>query len=415
MDVVDTPQPVFNPFLPEFHADPHRHYHAIRRHDPVHWSFLGVWLLTRHADIVTVLRDPRFSADPRRWTGYRGRYLRHTDGTPGPLASLHAKWLLGIDPPDHTRLRSLTNKAFTPQVAERMRPQIHRMVGRLLDRVAAAGTMDVIADLAYPLPLLVIAHMLGVPEDDCEQLRVWSLELNPSFDPLMPLDVLAHADRIVLEMNEYFRRQVRDRRRQPRDDLLSALVAAGDQGDHLSEDELLALCVLLFWAGHETTVNLIGNGVYTLLRHPAELARLREDASLAPSAVEEMLRFESPVQLTYRTAVQDLEYGGRQIGSGQQVILSLGAANRDPEAFPDPDRFDIGRRENHHVAFGYGIHFCVGAALARVQAQIAVTALLDRLRMPTLAPKPLEWHRNILVRGLTALPIVFEPGAQDRD
>jgi hypothetical protein len=410
MDIVDTP-PVFNPFLPEFHTNPHAHYHALRRNDPVHWSFLGVWLLTRHADVVSALRDQRFSADPRQWNGYAKRYLRHSNGRPGPLATLHSKWLLGIDPPDHTRLRGLTNKAFTPQVAERLRPDIHRLVARLLDRVATTGRMDVIGDLAYPLPLLVIAKMLGVPEEDCEQLRVWSLELNPSFDPLMPLEVLAHADHIVLEMNDYFRRQIQARRREPRDDLLSALVAAGDHGDRFSEDELLAACVLLFWAGHETTVNLIGNGIYTLLEHPSELARLRADASLAPAAVEEMLRFESPVQLTYRTARQDLQFGGREIRQGQQVILSLGGANRDPEAFPDPDRFDIARRDNHHVAFSYGIHFCVGAALARVQAQIAVVALLDRLGTVELEPRPLEWHSNILVRGLKTLPVTFEPRA----
>ena len=375
----------------------------------MHWSFLGVWLLTRHADVVSVLRDPRFSADPRKWSGYSGRYLRHTNGEAGPLASLHSRWLLGIDPPDHTRLRGLTNKAFTPQVAERMRPHIHRLVARLLDKVAETGTMDVIADLAYPLPLLVIAEMLGVPEEDCEQLRIWSLELNPSFDPLMPLEVLAHADRIVLEMNDYFRRLIQARRRDPREDLLSALVAAADHGDRFSEDELLASCVLLFWAGHETTVNLIGNGVYALLQHPDEFARLRAEPSLAPSAVEEMLRFESPVQLTYRTARQDLEFGGRQILRGQQVILSLGAANRDPEQFPEPDRFDVGRRDNHHVAFSYGIHFCVGAALARVQAQIAVIALMERLGTLQLAPGTLAWHSNILVRGLKALPVTFEP------
>jgi cytochrome P450 len=397
---------MFNPFIPEFREDPYPHYHAIREQDPIHWTFLSVWLVTRYADVVAILRDPRFSADPRNWNGYARRYLRG-DGEPGPLAKFHTKWLLGIDPPDHTRLRGLATRAFTPQAVERMRVRIQHLVDELFDRVEPTGAMDVIADLAYPLPLLVIADLLGVPREHCDRLKTWSFELNPSFDPLMPLDVFERVNQVVREMTEYFGDLIRRRREDPRDDLLSGLIAARDHDDRLSEEELLATCVLLFWAGHETTVNLLGNGILSLLRHPQALERLREDPSLVMPAVEEMLRFESPVQLTYRMALQDVEIHRRTIRQGQQVILALGAANRDPAQFPDPDRFDIERRDNHHVAFSYGIHFCLGAALARVQAHVAIRALVSRLDALTLATGVLEWNPNMLVRGLKALPVRF--------
>jgi pimeloyl-[acyl-carrier protein] synthase len=397
--------PAFNPFLPEFREDPYPHYHAIREQDPVHWTFLSVWLMTRYADVVTVLKDARFSADPRNWEGYARRYLR--GGEPGPLARFHSKWLLGIDPPDHTRLRGLANRAFTPQAVERMRVRIQQFVDELFDRVEPAGRMDVIADLAYPLPLLVIADLLGVPRDHCDRLKTWSYDLNPSFDPLMPLDVFERVNDVVREMTEYFSDLIRRRREQPGDDLLSGLIAARDQNDRLSEEELLATVVLLFWAGHETTVNLLGNGILSLLRHPEAIEEVRANPSLATSAVEEMLRFESPVQLTYRMALQDVEWSGRTIRRGQQVVLALGAANRDPAEFPDPDRFDVARRDSRHVAFSHGIHFCLGAALARVQAQLAVRSLVARLDGLTLAAEHLEWNPNILVRGLKALPVQF--------
>ncbi|HEY3885117.1 MAG TPA: cytochrome P450 [Vicinamibacterales bacterium] len=400
--------PTFNPFLPAFRDNPYLQYHAVRERDPVHWAFFGVWLLTRYSDVVAALRDQRLSADPRNWEGYKARYLRGGD-EPGPLARFHSKWLLGIDPPDHTRLRRLAAKAFTPKAIEQMRPDIEQHVARLLDRIEGAETVDAIADLAYPLPLLVIAEMLGVPTGDIERLKKWSFELNASFDPLMPMEVFRRANEVVSELTEYFRRLIAVRRSVPGLDLLSALIDASDEEDRLSEEELLATCILLFWAGHETTVNLLGNGVLTLLRHPAELGRLRRDPELVPSAVEEMLRFESPVQLTYRSALDDLEVQGRVIRKGQQVVLALGAANRDPAHFPDPDRFDIARPDNHHVAFSHGIHFCLGAALARLQAQTLFRELTQRFPRLALTAPALTWNPNILVRGLTALPVTVGP------
>jgi pimeloyl-[acyl-carrier protein] synthase len=293
-------------------------------------------------------------------------------------------------------------------VVERLRQRIQELVDTLLDRVARAGTMDVMADLAYPLPVLVIADMLRIPREDCDQLKAWSFELNASFDPMLPLGMFERLNEVVRNMNEYFSSLVTARRRQPDDDLLTALIDARDQGDRLNDKELLATCIFLFWAGHETTVNLLGNGVLTLLRHPSELERLRDTPSLVPGAVEEMLRFESPVQLAYRMALMDLDLGGRSIRRGQQVVLAIGAANRDPAQFRDPERFDIARSDVHHVAFGHGIHYCLGAALARAQGQIAIGELLRRCKGLRLSTATLEWNDNILLRGLKALPVTFE-------
>jgi hypothetical protein len=404
-------QPAFNPFLPEFREDPYRFFRSVRQQDPVHWTFLSFWLVTRYADVVRALRDPRFSADPRNWSGYAQRY-RLSDGEPGPLAQFHSKWLLGIDPPDHTRLRRLASSAFTPLAVERMRPRVQRIVDDLFARVSPAGRMDVIADVAYPLPVLVIADMLGVPPEDAEPLMAWSRDLSPSFDPLMPRAAFERANAVIRTMTDYFSRLIDTRRTTPTNDLLSAFIAARDQGDRLSDEELLATCILLFFAGHETTVNLIGNGVLTLLRHPRELDRLRADPALIAPAVEEMLRFESPVQLTYRMALEDVELGGRRIERGQQVALAIGAANRDPARFDDPDAFEVARRDNHHIAFGFGIHYCFGAPLARLQAQIVVRALIDRMPSIGLEDASVSWRPNIVLRGLQALPVRF--AASDR-
>lgn len=399
----------FNPLLPEFLADPYPFYQRLREQDPVHWNQVlgfGMWVLTRYADVMAVLRDPRFSAQ-RRSADVVQEVLEifPQEGEMSPL--VRANTMLSSDPPDHTRMRTLVNKAFTPRAVEAMRPRIQAIVDSLLDAAQERGGMDVIADLAYPLPVIVIAEMLGVPPEDRDQFKRWSDDVVTTIEPVLSPEAQQRAQRASLELAEYFRGIVEVRRREPRDDLLSALIAAEEQGDRLTEDELYATCILLLVAGNETTTNLIGNGMLALLRHPDQLQRLREEPSLLEPAVEEMLRYESPVQLTARVALTDVEVGGRTVGRGQLVLTVLGAANRDPAQFPEPDRFDVARRDNRHLAFGHGIHYCLGAPLARLEAQVAFRSLLARF--PRLEPafeRP-QWRPAVTLRGLATLPVRF--------
>ena len=392
----------FNPFLPEFHADPYSFYHRLRSVDPVHQTPMGFWVLTRYDDVVMVLRDPRFGRD-----GFE-QMLAAVYGDDKESGRL-PRSMLFRDPPDHTRLRALVSKAFTPRMIEGMRAHIQDIVSGLLDRVQDSKGMDVIADLAYPLPITVICEMLGVPTGDRGTIRQWSSDVARSLDAIgIPSDaeIVARGRAARRELGDYFRRLLPERRRRPQDDLLSLLIAAEEQGDKLSEGELLATCVLLFIAGHETTVNLIGNGLLALLRHPDQLKRLRDDPALIQGAVEELLRYDSPVQRTARMTNTDVEVGGRKIATGSMVVAAIGAANRDPAQFPDPDRLDITRRDNRHIAFGFGIHFCLGAALARVEGQIALGMLLRRKPGLAVAGTP-AWRESSTLRGLTALPVTF--------
>jgi len=361
----------FNPFLPEFHANPYPFYHRLRAADAVHQTPMGLWVLTRYDDVVTALRDPRFGRE-----GFE-QMLAAVYGDDTTNAS-RPRSMLFRDPPDHTRLRGLVSQAFTPRVIERMRSHIQEIVDRLLDRVQNAKAMDVIEDLAYPLPVTVICEMLGVPTEAHAGIRQWSADIARSLDAIgMPSDegVVKRGRLARQAMLDYFRGIIPERRQNPRDDLLSLLIAAEEQGDKLTEGELLITCNLLFVAGHETTVNLIGNGLFALLNHPDQLDKLRENPTLIPSAVEELLRYDSPVQRTARITNTDVELDGRKIAKGSMVIAAIGAANRDPAHFPDPDRLDITRRDNRHIAFGFGIHFCLGAPLARLEGQIAIGTL----------------------------------------
>jgi hypothetical protein len=388
---------LFNPLLAEFHANPYPFYHRLRREDPVHHSTLGPWVLTRYDDVELVLRDSRFG---------RAGFTPFLDTDEGRLPPS----MLFRDPPDHTRLRSLVSRAFTPRVIEAMRAHIQEIVDRLLERVRAAGAMDLIADLAYPLPVTVICEMLGVPVEDQARIQQWSTDVARSLDAIgMTADPqVAERGRIGRRaLADYFRALLPERRRHPREDLLSSLITAEERGDRLTEGELLTTCILLFVAGHETTVNLIGNGVLALLRHPDQLARLRENPGLITSAVEELLRYDSPVQRTGRIPTADVEIDGRTIPKGSMVVAAIGGANRDPAHFPEPDRLDLGRPDNRHLAFGFGIHFCLGAALARVEGQVAIGTLLDRLPGLALATDTPEWRESSVLRGLKALPVRF--------
>jgi cytochrome P450 len=318
--------------------------------------------------------------------------------------------MLDRDPPDHTRLRGLVSKAFTPRALEKLRPGIQQIVDALLDQVAGRGSMDLIEEFAYPLPVRVICEMLGVPVQDHERFKAWGLDIARGLDAIMLPPDSEVGQRSVSgrrALAEYFRELIAERRAAPRDDMLSALIAAEEAGDKLNEEELLATCILLLVAGHETTVNLIGNGTLALLRHPAELRKLRDHPGLIGSAVEELLRFDGPVQRTARIPSEDITIGGQTIGKGELVMPFLGAADRDPAQFPDPDRLDLTRTDNRHIAFGMGIHFCLGAPLARMEGQIAIKTLLARLPRLTLATDRPRFRQSLTLRGLQALPVSF--------
>ena len=389
---------------PEVLADPYPLFHRLRTEDPVHWDpFLHAWVVTRYKDVVTVLHH--YSAErtptPKQLAAMGLASLN-------PIAEIMVKQMLFLDPPAHARLRSLASEAFSPQRVEVLRWHIREITDRLLDKVQAKGHMDVIADLAEPLPCIVTAEMLGVPVDDYQQLKAWSQDFaemlgNFQHNPERAPRIL----KSVLEMADYFRSAMREQRLRPRDGLVSSLMNAEIQGDRLSQEEVVANCIVTMVGGQETTTNLIGNGVLALLRNPDQLEKLRSDLSLIPSAVEELLRYESPSQHTARLAPEDTILGGRRIQKRQAVIAVMAAGNRDPERFPDPDRLDITRADNRHLAFGWAAHFCFGAALARIEGQVAFELMLRRLPHWAFEPGPLVWRSNLGLRGLTRLPLRF--------
>jgi pimeloyl-[acyl-carrier protein] synthase len=389
---------------PEVLANPYPLYHRLRTEDPVHWDpFLHAWVVTRYEDVVRVLHH--FSADrtpsPEQLTSMGLSALN-------PVAQVMVRQMLFLDAPAHTRLRGLASVAFTPSRVERLRAHIQEIVDGLLDRVESAGQSDLIADLAEPMPAIVTAELMGVPVDDHKQLKSWSADFaemlgNFQHNP----DRIPRVLRSVEEMTAYFRAAIREQHEHPRDGLIQALMSAEIEGSRLTEEEVIANVIVTMVGGQETTTNLIGNGLLSLLRHPGQLHKLRDDSSLIPSAVEELLRYESPSQHTARLARDDVQMGGRLIRQRQAVIAVMGAANRDPQRFPDPDRLDITRKDNRHVAFGWAAHFCFGAPLARIEGQIAFETILRRLPRLALDPRPLVWRQNLGLRGLAALPVTF--------
>ncbi len=399
---------LFDPLDPAFRVDPYPFYARLRQEAPVHQTPLGSWAISRYADCAAVLKDQRWSSDLRNVDAYRMAVEQGLIDPDQEILNRTPPFLVR-DPPDHTRLRGLVSKAFTPKVVEGQRPHIQQLVDSLIDLAAERGSLEVIEELAYPLPVTVICELLGVPPEDHETFKEWSRELSRGLDPAAFLDP-DKVDRRRQAGNafaDYFRALIEERRTRPGDDLLSALIAAEESGERLTGEELVATCIFLLAAGHETTVNLIGNGTLALLRHPDQLELLRDDPSLARSAVEELLRYDAPVQMAIRTTVQDMEIGGATVRRGQQVALLLGSANRDPDQFPDPDRLDLTRADNHHLAFGFGLHFCLGAPLARVEGEIAFATLVRRLHGLELRTEALEYKENIVLRGLAALPVGF--------
>ncbi|WP_437751883.1 cytochrome P450 family protein [Sorangium sp. So ce1389] len=389
---------------PEFKANAYSIYARLRAEEPVHRTTLpdgrALWLVTRYEDCVAALKDERLVKD---WTSL-GLELFGVDSERMQLE----RHMLNMDPPTHTRLRAIVNKAFTPRLVEGLRGRIQAIADGLLDEVQGRGEMDLVADYAFPLPIMVIAEMLGVPVEDRYRIRAWS---DAVVSGVPTREKMERVGAQLKEFKDYILAMVEERRQAPREDLLSALVHVEEEGaGKLDEKELLSMVFLLLVAGHETTVNLIANGVLALLTHPAEREKLRADPSLMKTAIEELLRFDSPVETaTFRFAREAVELGGAVIPKGDLVIVVLGSANRDPELTPSPETLDLAREPNRHIAFGLGVHYCLGAPLARLEGQIAIGTILRR--MPDLALKvPLESVQirpSLLVRGPVALPVSF--------
>jgi cytochrome P450 len=408
---VGTVDPIgLNPFEPGFAENPYPQYRRLREADPVHRTPFGPFALTRWADVHQLLRDPSTSVEDRNVTG---ETMRLAVVEAGPEREERGtKAILNIDPPDHTRLRKLVSKAFTPRTVEQLRPRVQEMVDGLLDDLAArSGTVDLISELAFPLPFAVISELLGMPAGNRAQLRDWSHTLTQILDPILAMTntdaIFEASDR----MTEVVTAAIEWKRGRPDDDdLFNALLRAEDGGDVLSDRELIDNVMLLYLAGHETTVNLIGNGMHALLRNPVQLERLQADPTLDTNAIEELLRYDSPVQFSRRIALKPMEIGGQAIESGEFVMTGLGAANHDPEKFgPDADELDLGRpTAREHVSFGSGVHHCLGAALARLEGQVAIGTLVRRFPDMKLDGEP-QWNGRIILRGPDRLPVVVAP------
>jgi len=393
---------------PEFRADPYPGWAALREREPVHRTDLGAWVLTRHADVAALLRDPRTSTDERNSELYvpgeaRAPVNEHSDAQP----------ILFLDPPDHTRLRGLVSKAFTVRRVEELAPRVQTLVDELLDEMEESaarddGVVDLVEHFAYPLPVTVICEMLGVPPTDHATFADWSRLLAHAIDPpvLRTPEQEAQIEATVEQFFAYLEDLIDRRRAGPGDDLVTALLAAEEAGERLTHEELLTQLLFLLIAGHETTVNLIGNGVLALLRHPGELARLRDDPSLDKAAIEELLRYDSPVQFSMRITMEELEIGSTTFAPRSTVLCIIGAANRDPGAFAEPDRLDLGRADNRHLAFGGGAHFCLGAPLARLEGRIAISSLVHRFPDLALAGEP-RVRDTFTLRGLSKLPVTL--------
>ena len=386
-------------------ADPHSYFSVLRAHDPVHWNEkYRAWFIHRYDDVLDALRDSRFSSE-RIGAAY-DRLTGDQKAQRQPTYDILMDWLVFRDPPDHTRLRRLVSRAFTPRAGEAWRERINGVVDELIDDLSERGQFDLIEDFAYPIPAVVIAEMMGVPADDRDRFKDWS-------DDVMILvfgargvgDRRARAQQGLIELSAYLGELVTHYRQRPADNIISNLVEASEGDDSLEDPEIVANCVLFLFGGHETTTNLIGNGMRVLLQHPDELKRLRDDPSLIKPGVEEILRFDGPSKMEVRTLADEVELRGKTLPAGDMVYLVQHAANRDPEAFDQPDRFDVTRDPNNHIGFGFGLHFCLGASVARLEGTIALEALVRRLPNLELGPEPEVWVPTMLSRGLEHLPV----------
>jgi cytochrome P450 len=395
---------------PATNADPFPAFARLRADDPVHWSpAMKAWIVTRYADVKQVaLNNRQISAD--RLTPFFKTNPEYQRGSIESLARYLNHWMVFRDPPDHTRLRRLFNKAFTPTAVENLRPNIEGIVAELIEGMEAKakrdGTADFIADFAYPLPASVIMDLLGVPRADLVRMKVWSDDIALFIGTAQVAgNKYLRAEAGARAMAAFFRELVEARAAEPAADMISKLVLARDESDALTTDEIVGTCILLLFAGHETTTNLIGNGFLYSMRHRAQWERLIAQPSLAASAVEEYLRYDGPSGALARVAAGEIEMAGKTIRAGDRVFAFMNSANRDPEAFDDPERFDIGREQNPHLTFGHGIHFCLGAPLARLEAQIAAIRVSERLPDIRLAGGEPDWHDSLILRGVKSLPV----------
>jgi cytochrome P450 len=396
----------FDPRDPAFIANPYPAFRKLRETAPVWRSAFGRTFLTRYEDASLLMRDRRLGKDYTDAEALIRRFGPTAMREPAVIELSHM--MLMRDPPDHTRLRGLVTKVFTARKIEEMRPGIQAITDRLLDKVAASGAMDAIRDLAFPLPVLVICELLGIPEADRARFVTATASGAALLNPVPPTrEELDRANEGTLATGAYFEALFEHRRRDPRDDLLTMLVQAEEAGDHLTTEELRANTSLLFAAGHETTVNLIGNGIWSLLRDATQWAALRDDPALIPNAIEEILRFESPVQAVARTVAEPIAFGAETFAKGELIVALIGAANRDPEVFPDPDRLDVTRERLKPLSFGGGIHFCIGAQLARIEAEVVFSNLLRRMPDLRLNGETPRWRESFTLRGLTTLPVTW--------
>ncbi|WP_328781366.1 cytochrome P450 [Streptomyces canus] len=395
----------FDPWDPAFLADPYPAYAELRAHGRVqYFEPTNQWLVPHHADVSALLRDRRLGRT------YQHRFTHEDFGRTAPPAAhepfhtLNDHGMLDLEPPDHTRIRRLVSKAFTPRTVEQLRPYVTRLAGELVDRLVAEGGGDLLTDVAEPLPVAVIAEMLGIPEADRAPLRPWSADICGMYELNPREDVAARAVRASVEFSDYLRELIAERRKNPGDDLISGLIAAHDEGDRLTEQEMISTCVLLLNAGHEATVNATVNGWWALFRNPDQLAELRADHSLVPRAVEELMRYDTPLQLFERWVLDEIEIDGTTIPRGAEIALLFGSANHDPATFPNPERLDLTRMDNPHISFSAGIHYCIGAPLARIELAASMTALLEKAPTLSLAQEP-QRKPNFVIRGLEGLSV----------
>ncbi|MER5966982.1 cytochrome P450 [Streptomyces sp. NPDC002057] len=412
-----SPSPAPTLFTWEFATDPYPAYAWLREHAPVHRTTLpsGVeaWLVTRYADARQALADQRLSKNPAHHD--ESPHARGKTGIPGERKAELMTHLLNIDPPDHTRLRRLVSKAFTPRRVAEFTPRVQELTDRLIDAFVEKGSADLIHEFAFPLPIYAICDLLGVPEEDQDDFRDWAgMMIRHGGGPR------GGVARSVKKMRGYLAELIHRKREEPGDDLISGLIKASDHGEHLTENEAAAMAFILLFAGFETTVNLIGNGMYQLLRHPGQRELLQGsiaagETGLLETGIEELLRYDGPVEMaTWRYATQSLTVGGQEIPAGDPVLVVLAAADRDPERFDGPDTLDLARRDNQHLGYGHGIHYCLGAPLARLEGQTALATLLTRLPDLRLAADPAElrWRGGLIMRGLRTLPVEFSPSVR---
>ncbi|MDH6214772.1 cytochrome P450 [Streptomyces pseudovenezuelae] len=395
----------FDPWAPAFLADPYPAYAELRSRGRVHYyEPTDQWLVPRHADVSALLRDRRLGRT------YQHRFTHEDFGRTAPPAAhepfhtLNDHGMLDLEPPDHTRIRRLVSKAFTPRTVEQLKPYVSQLAGELVDGLVQRGGGDLLTDVAEPLPVAVIAEMLGIPESDRAPLRPWSADICGMYELSPSEETAAKAVRASVEFSDYLLELIAARRKEPGDDLVSGLIAAHDEGDRLTEQEMISTCVLLLNAGHEATVNATVNGWWALFRHPEQLAALRADHSLIPSAVEELMRYDTPLQLFERWVLDDIEIDGTTVPRGAEIAMLFGSANHDPDVFTDPDRLDLTRKDNPHISFSAGIHYCIGAPLARIELAASMGALLERAPTLSLAAEPVR-KPNFVIRGLEGLSV----------